>query len=178
MSLRRKFVELVTAGKRTPRPLQAGDEFKLSREITARVLFPPAIFQGDRADDQALVVQLIVSGKSRVLLMSDSGVETERVLLRNYPDLRAEILIKGQHHSGVSGSPEFLDRVQPEAIVATSRDFPESERLKVEWTDAVRSRGIKLFRQDETGAMQLRFFPERWEATSYVTGETFRSARR
>jgi beta-lactamase superfamily II metal-dependent hydrolase len=100
------------------------------------------------------------------------------VLLRNYPDLRADILIKGQHHSGNSGSPEFLDRVQPEAIVATSRDFPESERLKPEWTDAVRSRGIKLFRQDETGAMQIRLFSERWEVTSYVTGETFRSARR
>jgi beta-lactamase superfamily II metal-dependent hydrolase len=110
--------------------------------------------------------------------MSDSGAETERVLLRNYPDLRSDILIKGQHHSGDSGLPEFLDRVQPEAIVATSRDFPESERLKSEWIDAVRGRGIKLFRQDETGAVQIRLFRERWEATSYVTGETFRSARR
>jgi len=177
-SLQRKFVELFTAEKRTLRPLQAGDEFRLTREITARVLFPPAIFQGDRADDQALVVQLIVSGKSRALLMSDSGAQTERVLLRNYPDLRADILIKGQHHSGDSGSPEFLDRVLPEAIVATARDFPESERLKPEWTGAVHSRGIKLLRQDETGAMQLLLFRERWEATSYVTGETFRSARR
>jgi beta-lactamase superfamily II metal-dependent hydrolase len=175
--LHRKFVELVTAEKRALRLCQAGDEFRLSREITARVLFPPAIFQGDRADDQALVVQLIVSGKTRTLLMSDSGAETERVLLRNYPDLRADILIKGQHHSGDSGLPEFLDRVQPEAIVATSRDFPESERLKPEWTDAVRSRGIRLFRQDETGAVQIRLFSERWDATSYVTGETFRSAR-
>jgi ComEC/Rec2-related protein len=176
--LHRKLIELVTAEKRALRLCQAGDEFKLAREITARVLFPPAVFQGDRADDQALVVQLFVAGKSRALLMSDSGAETERVLLRNYPDLRADILIKGQHHSGDSGSPEFLDRVQPEAIVATSRDFPESERLKPEWTDAVRGRGIKLFRQDETGAVQIRLFSERWEATSYVTGETFRSARR
>ncbi|MDP9099555.1 MAG: ComEC/Rec2 family competence protein, partial [Verrucomicrobiota bacterium] len=177
-SLHRKFIELVTAEKLARRRLQAGDEFKLAREITARVLFPPAVFQGDHADDQTLVVQLFVSGKSRALLMSDSGAETERVLLRNYPDLRADILVKGQHHSGDSGSPEFLDRVQPEAIVATSRDFPESERLKEEWTDAVRSRGIKLFRQDETGAVQIRLFRERWEATGYVTGETFRSVRR
>jgi competence protein ComEC len=177
-ALHRKFIELVIAEKRALRLCQPGDEFKLSREITARVLFPPAIFEGNRADDQALVMQLIVSGKSRALLMSDSGAETERVLLRNYPDLRADILIKGQHHSGNSGSPEFLDRVQPEAIVATSRDFPESERLKSEWIDAVRSRGIKLFRQDETGAVQIRLFRERWEATSYVTGETFRSSRR
>ena len=61
-------------------------------------------------------------------------------------------------------------------IIATSRDFPESERLKPEWIEAVRERGIQLLRQDETGAVQLRLFRNRWEATSYVTGETFRSS--
>ena len=177
-ALHRKFIELLATEKRARRLCQAGDEFKLSREITARVLFPPAVFEGDRADDQALVLQLIVSGTPRVLLMSDSGVTTERVLLRNYPDLRADVLIKGQHHSGDSGSPEFLDRVLPQAIIATSRDFPESERLKREWVDNVRGRGIKLFRQDETGAVQIKLFRDRWEASAHVTGETFRSARR
>ena len=177
-ALHHKLIELLATRKGNRRLCQAGDEFKLSREITARVLFPPAVFEGDRADDQALVLQLLVSGKVRALLMSDSGLATERVLLRNYPDLQADILIKGQHHSGESGSLEFLERVQPQAIVATSRDFPESERLKPEWIDAVRSRGIKLFRQDETGAVQVRLFRDRWEATAYVSGEIFRSPKR
>lgn len=174
----RKFVELLATQKRTPRFCQAGDEFKLSGEVTARVLYPPAIFEGDRADDQAIVIQLLVSGKSRALLMSDSGAATEKVLLRNYSDLQSDILIKGQHHSGLSGSPEFLDRVQPQAIIATSRDFPENERIKPEWAETVRARGIKLFRQDETGAVQIRIFRDRWEATTYVTSETFRSTTR
>ena len=100
------------------------------------------------------------------------------MLLRNYPDLRADILMKGQHHSGNSGSVEFLERVQPQLIVATSRNFPESERLKPEWVQEVESRGIKLFRQDETGAVQIRLYGDRWEATAYLTGETFRSRRR
>jgi beta-lactamase superfamily II metal-dependent hydrolase len=98
--------------------------------------------------------------------------------MRNYPDLRTDILIKGQHHSGDSGSPEFLDRIQPQAIVATSRDFPESERLKQEWVDAVHNRGIKLFRQDETGSVQIRLFRDVWEATTYVDGGIFRSDKR
>jgi competence protein ComEC len=174
----RKFIELV-ATKRLPRRLcHAGDEFKLSREVTARVLFPPANFEADRADDRALVVQLLVSGKPRVLLMSDSSEATEDFLLRNYSDLRHDILIKGQHHTGISGTAAFLDRVQPQAIMATSRDFPESERLKPEWIEDVRARGIRLFRQDETGAVQLRIFRDRWEATSYVTSETFWSQSR
>jgi len=176
--IHRTLVDLLAKEKRTRRFCQAGDEFKLSNEITARVLFPPAIVEGERADDQALVIQLVVSGKPRVLLMSDSGAATENVLLRNYSDLRSDILIKGQHHSGVSGSDEFLDRVQPQAIIATSRDFPESERIKPEWADSVRARGIKLFRQDETGAVQIRIFRDRWEASTYVTSETFRSTSR
>ena len=147
------------------------------RTTSERDSLPPANFKADRADDQALVLQLVVSGKPQVLLMSDGGENTEH-LLQNYPDLRCDIVVKGQHHTGVSGTPAFLDRVRPQAIVATSRDFPESERLKPEWLEDVRSRGIKLFRQDETGAVQIRLFAGRWEATAHVTGETFRSASR
>jgi competence protein ComEC len=174
----RKFLEFLSAQRRVPRFCHAGDELTVSRDIQARVLFPSANFKADRADDQALVAELVVSGKPQVLLMSDSGENTERILLQNYPDLRCDLLIKGQHHTGVSGTAAFLDRVQPQAIVATSRDFPESETLKPEWLEEVRSRGIKLFRQDETGALQIRLFSNRWEATAHVTGETFRSASR
>jgi len=177
-SLHRRFLEFAGNEKRAPRYCMAGDEFEISRDVTARVLFPPGNFQANRADDQALVVELVVAGRRRVLLMSDSGETTENWLLRNYSDLRCDLLIKGQHHSGVSGTAALLDCVRPQAIIATSRDFPDSERLKPEWIDDVRARGIQLIRQDETGAVQLRLFRDRWEATSYVTGEAFRSSSR
>jgi len=66
--------------------------------------------------------------------------------------------------------------VKPILIIATSRDFPETERLTDEWAEMVRSRGIKLFRQDKTGAVELRSYRQRWEASAYLTGETFRSS--
>jgi competence protein ComEC len=174
----RKFLEQLSTQRRVPRFSQEGNEFKLSPDVVARVLFPPPNFRADRADDQALVLQFIVFGKPEVLLMSDSGANTEKILLQNYPELHCDILIKGQHHTGLSGTAAFLDRVRPQVIVATSRDFPESERLKPEWLEEVRNRGIKLFRQDETGAVQIRLFRGRWEATAYVTGEIFRSVSR
>jgi beta-lactamase superfamily II metal-dependent hydrolase len=174
---RRLIAELAQSG--SPRRLcHAGDEFDLSRDVRARILFPPRDYTGGKADDQALVIQLVVSGKSLVLIMSDSGVTTEEYLIRNYPDLRSNIVIKGQHYSGVSGSDAFLASVQPQAIVATSRDFPENERLKPEWAELVAARGIKLFRQDETGAVRIRIFRDGWDAQAYVTSETFRSTSR
>jgi ComEC/Rec2-related protein len=153
----------------------AGDELRLSREVTGRILFPPRGFQAKIADDQALVVQLTLARNFRVLLMSDSGVATERSLLASGMDLRSDIIIKGQHHSGTSGSPEFLDAVRPRLIIATSRDFAENQRIKDDWAEMVKTRGIKLFRQDETGAVDVRFFRDRWEAIPYLGSETFRS---
>ncbi len=110
--------------------------------------------------------------------MSDSGAETEKALIHSGVDLRSDILIKGQNHAGDSGSEPFLDAVRPQLVVASSRDFPENERVTDEWADHVRAHGIKLFRQDETGAVEIRFRRDDWQARAYVTGETFRSSRR
>jgi beta-lactamase superfamily II metal-dependent hydrolase len=91
-------------------------------------------------------------------------------------NLHSDIVVKGQHHSGNSCSGSFLDVVRPRLIIATSRDFPPTERISDNWAEELRTRGIKLFRQDETGAVTLRFDRNSWEAQSYLTGETFLSS--
>ena len=162
-----------------PRKLiAAGAELPLSKHVTARVLFPPPDFRGKIADDQALVLQLILPRDRRVLLMSDSGEATERALLERCTGLRSDLLIKGQHHSGGSGTAPFLDAVQPQAIIATAREPAENQRIKEDWAEMVKQRGIKLLRQDKTGAVSVRFFDDHWEARPFLEGETFRSASR
>ena len=123
-------------------------------------------------------MQFIIAGKYRVLLVSDSGPETESLLSRRPNDLRSDILIKGQHCSGESGSAAFLDAVQPQLIVATSVDFPARERISDSWAKMVRERGIELLRQDETGEVTLEIFGDRWRATTLLNHETFRSSSR
>jgi competence protein ComEC len=158
--------------------LAAGDSFLLPRNVIAHVLFPPRDVLGATADDQALVIRLRFAPDTFVLFMSDSGAETERALLSNGSDVHCDVLVKGQHYSGVSGSAPFLDAVQPRLIIATSTAFPERERVSDEWADQVRARGIKLFRQDETGAVELEFRGNDWTARAYLTGEIFRSVSR
>src|SRR6266550_2903761 len=158
-----------------PDNLTEGDSFRLSHNLTAHVLFPPRRFSSSITDDQAYVVRLFVAPATSILFMSDSGAKTEEQLLAHRLDLRSDIIVKGQNHSGESGSGPFLDAVQPRLIIATSRDFPSYERVSDEWTENLQKRGIKLFRQDETGAVILRFRQESWEGQSYFTGEIFRS---
>jgi competence protein ComEC len=155
-----------------------GDVISLSERATARILYPRAGYKAKAADDQALVVQLVIEGKQRVLLVSDSGPDTERALLAQPDDLQSDILVKGQHYSGESGSTEFLDAVQPRLIIATSQDFPARERIPDDWAQMVRQRGITLFRQDETGAVKLEFFRNNWNAATFLSHETFRSSSR
>jgi competence protein ComEC len=158
--------------------LARGDRWEIAPDISARVLYPPRNFKAKTADDEALVVRLEIARKWRVLLVSDSGIQTEEALLQQPNELRSDILIKGQHRSGESGSERFLDAVQPELIVATSVDFPERERIPDDWAAAVTARGIKLFRQDATGAVRLQFFRDEWRASGFVDHETFRSSKR
>ncbi len=155
----------------------AGSGFIISPNVMTKILFPPEGFVASAADDQALVVQLSIQS-TKILFVSDSGYATENALLRSDAELRSDILIKGQHHSGNSGQDIFLDAVQPRLIIATSRDFPQQERISDEWAQRVRARGIKLFRQDETGAVQIEIEEGEWKARGYVTGEVFRSDNR
>jgi beta-lactamase superfamily II metal-dependent hydrolase len=141
-------------------------------------LYPGRGSHARAADDLALVIQLIVDQKYRVLLVSDSGPITEAALLAHPNELQSDILIKGQHHSGESGSPDFLNAVRPRLIVASSVDFPARERIPDAWASLVRERGIRLFRQDETGAVRLEFFHDEWRATGFLNHETFSSSSR
>jgi competence protein ComEC len=175
-SVHRRLQRLFQERRVKPDNLAAGDAFRLSRDAIAHVLFPPSTFSARRGDDQAHVIQVSISPSTSVLFMSDSGVETESALLAHGLNLHSDIIIKGQHHSGQSGSGAFLDAVRPRLIIASSRDFPPNERISESWAEDLRARGIKLFRQDETGAVTLRFGRNGWEAQSYLTGETFRSS--
>ena len=156
--------------------LFAGDSFRLSSDVTAHVLFPPRNFSSPIADDQAYVIHLVVAPRTWILFMSDSGIKTEEALLASGLNLQSDIIIKGQHHSGESGSDAFLDATRPRLIIATSQDFPGYERVSDAWVENVQKRGIKLFRQDDASAVTLSFHQDSWEAQSYFTGEIFRSS--
>jgi competence protein ComEC len=174
----RRLRKLFEQVRLSPNQMAVDDSFELGAKVTAKILYPGRLCLANAVDDQCFVVQLKISPSTSVLLMSDSGPETEKALLLSGADLRSDIVVKGQHPHGGSGSIAFLDAAQPRLIIATSQDFPEHERIPDEWADMVRAHGIKLFRQDETGAVQLRFWQDGWEARAYANGEIFRSSSR
>lgn len=133
-----------------------GDILTLAPGITLRILFPPEGLRATSADDKAFVLRLDAGGK-RILFTSDAGFLTERWLLENAPveELHSDILIKQMHGKDFSGTPAFLAAVRPTLLVASSTPFPPQEHINDDWAAQVESRGIRLLRQDRTGAVKI-----------------------
>ncbi|MBV8781214.1 MAG: ComEC/Rec2 family competence protein [Phycisphaerae bacterium] len=175
----RSTLQREIAERFNPRFLVRDGALALGRDVEAQVLYPPPHARISSADDAPIVVKMTIDNSTTVLFESDAGEESEHALVNSGDDLRSDILIKGQHHTGGSGTPEFLEAVQPRIIIATSRESPVAENITDEWANEVGRRGIKLFRQDKTGAVEITFQSNgEYQARSYLSGEIFRSSNR
>jgi beta-lactamase superfamily II metal-dependent hydrolase len=129
------------------------------------------------ADDKALVVRL-EHDDWRALFTSDSGFFTEQWLVQNEPDLRADLLVKGQHAKDFSGTPEFLARVQPQAIVCSALGYGVHPTMLDRWAQRAGAQGIAVFRQDQCGATQVEFRDGAFTVRGFVNAQTFRGDMR
>ncbi len=158
--------------------LVSGDALLFGPMVSAKILYPPSHLNVEAADDAPLILQLTINDQNTVFLESDAGAEAEAALVDSGAELKSDILIKGQHHEGSSGTAEFIDTVRPRLIIATSRELPVVEQLNDEWASEIAVRGIELFRQDQTGAVEIEIRDGEWQARSYLTGEIFRNNNR
>lgn len=156
-----------------------GSMVKISDIATIRVLYPPPDISVRASDDKALVLRLDCAG-ARVLFVSSSGFLTERWLLDRGQNflLRSDILVKNQNGADISGTPDFINAVKPKVIVCSAADFPASARIEEAWGRDVVARGIRLFRQDETGAVRIELGRDEFTVRSFIGGQTFRGNSR
>lgn len=137
------------------RILRAGDWWPVTPQWTVRVLYPPTGIGPARADDRGLVLHWQGPGLS-LLFLQDSGTVARDWLLQNSPDLlAADVLILGRAGDGSAPGEDFLRLVNPRVVVAGTTEFPRAERIPPDWPGLLQSLGIRLLRQDETGAVQL-----------------------
>jgi hypothetical protein len=68
--------------------------------------------------------------------------------------------------------------VNPSLAIASAAEFPNNEPVPPEWEDLVRSLGIRLFSQDETGAVTIRPAAGSYSATGFMDASEFRGPPR
>lgn len=176
-SSRRSLLSELAAQQLGKRISRRDDVLHLAPDVSLHVLFPPPGLSRKTADDKALVVRLECAGR-RVLFMSDSGFATEQWLVQNEPDLRADVLVKGQHARDFSGTAEFISRVQPAAIICTAPDFGVPPGTLDPWSQRMIAQGIAVFRQDECGAAIAEIRDREITIRGFINGQTFKSRAR
>jgi beta-lactamase superfamily II metal-dependent hydrolase len=160
------------------RYLGRGDEIHLVPGVKLAVLYPPPAIGRSVSDDKAMCLRLEAAGR-RVLFVSDAGFSTEEWLMRNEGELHADVLVKGWHSADLSGTPDFLARVQPGVIVSTAMRFGSTEAQALEWQRQVGAAGAALFAQDKCGAVRIEVAGDgELVVRPFIGGQIFRSRAR
>jgi competence protein ComEC len=162
-----EWLDEMKAHKIPLRAVKMGDDLSTSPKLHIRVLNPPPGVVASRSEDNALVLA-IEFGPTRVLLMSDVGETVEKRILKNFSDLHAQVIVKGQHGTESSCTAEFLDAVHPETVVqvvnlSDSHHYPEPGLR-----DRLAQRNIALLRSDECGAVTIRLTPNKYEIRTFL----------
>ena len=142
--------------------------------LQVTVLAPPdsaaerhAAWAPRNENDRSLVLRLQY-GAVRLLLTGDIEQASERWLLAQGVDVRADILKVGHHGSKTSTSLAFVRQVQPRVgIISTGADNPYGHPHP-QVLDVLAQQGIEVWRTDEHGAITI---------TSDGTGYQIRAMR-
>lgn len=171
--VRRRLHAAMGANKDQRSVTRAGDYFEISKSSSLKILDPSENLIAATSDDKSLIT-LLESCGTRILFLSDAGPTTfERLLENQRVEIVADILVLGRHHSGTAPEASFLRVVNPSLIVATAAGFPSNEPIDEEWAAMVQGLGICLFRQDDTGAVQIRIGKKGFVAEGFLNAQRF-----
>lgn len=129
-----------------------GEKFELG-DATFEV-FAPNSSEYEEANDYSIVIKLTYKNKS-FLFMGDAEETSEQEILRSNLDVKCDVLKLGHHGSYTSTSAEFLDKVNPVAVVIScgkdnSYKYPSKDTM-----NRLKGRNIKTYRTDENGTIIL-----------------------
>ena len=156
--------DLLTAGQRwgtQHHTAQDGPRQWQWERLQVTVLAPPETTEPRHAtwiprneNDRSLVLRLQY-GDIRLLLTGDIEQATERWLLAQGADVRADILKVPHHGSKTSTSLAFVQRVQPRVgIISTGADNPYGHPHP-QVLDVLAQQGVEVWRTDEHGAITI-----------------------
>ncbi|MGM0835811.1 MAG: DNA internalization-related competence protein ComEC/Rec2 [Bacillota bacterium] len=95
------------------------------------------------------------------LFTGDIEEAGERDLLRNYPQLKADVLKAAHHGSGTSSLAPFLDRVEPDYVLISAGRNNRFGHPHAEVLERLESAGSIIYRTDEQGAIVYIFTQRR-----------------
>jgi beta-lactamase superfamily II metal-dependent hydrolase len=101
------------------------------------------------------IVLRIDYGDFSMLLMGDAEAQTEQRLLSKDLELKAKVMKVAHHGSKYATSPDFLDRVQPEAAIISTGAWNRYGHPAQSVLDRFKARSAKIYRTDLQGEVTI-----------------------
>jgi competence protein ComEC len=149
-------------GKEQVQELQLGDRLKIGDTLCLTVLWPTGTaFEGSNEESICLLLQYDANNdgiaEQQTLLTGDAESETLSLLIKRYPDLRADILKVGHHGSRKSLLPAQLESLgTTTALISVGANnrygHPAQEIL-----DTLEASEVRTLRTDERGDITCLF---------------------
>ncbi|EOH90178.1 DNA internalization-related competence protein ComEC/Rec2 [Enterococcus pallens] len=127
----------------------------IGKKLKLAILSPE---KSDGSNNNSLVTYFSVAGKS-FLLTGDLEKEGEADLIKQYPQLQADVLKIGHHGSNTSTSPELLHQLQPEAAVISVGKNNRYGHPVPETLAALSESETVVYRTDQQGMVYYEWQP-------------------
>lgn len=136
-----------------------GQVIDLGDGTKAEVLNPPEeqlVGSDDDVNNNSIVLR-VTNGRSSIMLTGDAERAAEAGILESARALKCDVLKVGHHGSNDSTSDAWLDAVGPRvAVISVGRSNPFGHPSR-QALERLTARGIKVYRTDEDGAVQVSF---------------------
>lgn len=147
--------------------LRAGDSIDLGKGARLEILGPQekAHYLPDGksdANNDSIVARLVYKEFSMLFTGDMEKIEEEEVLLSQRNKLKATVLKVGHHGSVTSSTSAFLREVRPKAAVISVGLGNEYNHPHKEVIHRFEEHGIKVFRTDEDGEIEITTDGEKW----------------
>lgn len=130
---------------------EVGKTYSLG-EAKVEIIAPCSDDYGSNENNYSVGV-LVTYGESTFLFTGDAEEEAEADILKNGIDIDCDVLKASHHGSSNANSSAFLDAALPEYVVISCGEGNDYGHPHAEVLNEFRSRGIKVFRTDEQGAV-------------------------
>jgi len=152
-SLKQKqFVAELQATQTKVRSVTAGENLSIFGS-QLEVLFPREIGDGGHEDSLVLYGKLL---DKNFLFTGNLEENGEKDLLKQYSDLKVDVLKVGQHGSKKSSSSAFLEQIKPEMTLISVGKNNRTKLPHQETLTRLQDINSKVYRTDQRGALRFK----------------------
>jgi competence protein ComEC len=145
---------------------ELGQTIQLGSGAKAEVLHPLVSDRENRADDRAMVLLLHLH-RTRVLMLSDAGFMTIQLLRERYPNLRCDVIVRGQNTANPGSLEDLIESTGARAIISSNHKYDVNEIIPQELRDQCRAQQLRLVDLLKDGCAHLQILEDGARLTTY-----------